>query len=164
MKKTLFVLGTILIGLEFILYIHWYKELYFMEFFFLIGFCHLSITAIFFGILTEFLPKEKRKLIINLSFCVFGLIIPLILYNSYRIQNKIDNEGILKSGIVEKKERGSKSVRWLESKFNYNGIDYNSNFHMEIEDFDKVNIKDTVLIKFIPEYPKLNRTEKLINK
>ncbi len=135
-----------------------------MEFFILIGLSHLGITAVFFGILTESLPKEKRKLIINLSFIVFGLIIPLILFNSTRIQNKIDNDGILKNGIVEKKERGSKSVRWLESIFNHNGINYKSTFHMEIEDFDKVNLKDSVLIKFIPEYPKLNRTEKLLNK
>lgn len=135
-----------------------------MEFFFLIVLCHLGVTAVFFGILTEFLPKKKKNVIESLSLFVLVLVIPIILFNSNRVQNEIDLDGIFINGIVEKKKTGSKSVRWLECKFNYNGMDYESTFHMKIKDFNKVSIGDSVLIKFIEKHPKLNRTEKVINK
>ena len=103
-------------------------------------------------------------MIINLSFIVFGFYFLILYFNSSRIQNQIDQNGILINGIVKKKEYGSKSARWLVSEFHHNGIKYKSTFHMKIEEFKKVKTKDTVIIKFINEYPKLNRTEEVLKK
>ena len=153
-----------MLSLEIVLYVFWYKELYIMQFFVLLGLCHFANTSIFFGIMTEILPKEKRKMIKNLSFIVFGFFFLMLYFNSSRIQNQIDQNGILINGIVEKKEYGSQSTRWLESKFHHNGIEYKSTFHMKIKEFKRVKIKDTVLIKFINEHPKLNRTVELLKK
>lgn len=133
-----------------------------MEFFVILIICHLASTFTLYGILTETIPKERKELRENLVFFAFVLLVPLFIFNSYRINSKITKEGVLTSGIVKRKQVGTKSVRWLESTFNHNGVDYKSTFHLDREIYDTVKIKDNVLVKYIEDYPKLNRTEKLL--
>ncbi|TBV26041.1 hypothetical protein DMZ43_09050 [Meridianimaribacter sp. CL38] len=85
--------------------------------------------------------------------------------NTNRIQNRIDKEGIYIKGIVVKKEYGAKSPPWLTTNFKYDGKTYKSNLSItDSNEFEKIELTDSVLIKFIKEYPKMNRTEKLLNK
>ncbi|AUP80815.1 hypothetical protein C1H87_19705 [Flavivirga eckloniae] len=132
-----------------------------MQFFVLLVLCHLGIAVSCYGVLKEYFPRSKR-ITYTTAFLFIIMIILLFYHNMVRNQNDIDKNGIFAKGIVQKKEYGSKSTRWLESIFYHNGMKYKSTFHMKIEDFDKVNIKDTVLVKFIDKHPKLNRTEKVI--
>ena len=157
----LIVFGIIIISLELTLYFFWYKELEFMKFFVLLGLCHLANTAIIFGILTEILPKKKRKLIVNLSLGI-GISFFLILYfNASRIQNWIDKDGILTNGTIIKKKYGAKTSPYVITEFNYNGINYESQLTIpDSREFEKVKLGDSVLIKFVKEYPNMNRTEK----
>ena len=136
-----------------------------MEFFFLLGLCHFANTAIIFGFLTETFAKEKRELIKNLS---YGLAISffLVLYfNSSRVQNRIDNDGILTNGIVSEKKNGTTASSYLITEFSYKGISYESQLTIsDYREFEKIKLGDSVLIKFVKEYPKMmNRTEKLLN-
>lgn len=135
-----------------------------MEFFVLLGLCHFANTAILFGILTEILPKEKRKLIVNLS---LGLAISffLILYfNASRVQNRIDKDGVLTNGIVIEKKYGAKTSPYVITEFNYNGLNYKSQLTIpDSREFEKIKLGDSVIIKFVKEHPKMmNRTEKLL--
>ncbi|WP_335974929.1 hypothetical protein [Gaetbulibacter jejuensis] len=165
MKKFLIISGIIIVSLEIAIYLFWYKELYNIEFFVLTGLCHFALTSIVFGIMTEIRPKIKRKLIINISFGIFAFLFLIIFLNTTRIQNRIDKEGIYIKGIVVKKEYGAKSTPWLTTNFKYDGKTYKSNLSItDSNEFEKIELTDSVLIKFIKEYPKMNRTEKLLNK
>ncbi len=132
-----------------------------MKFFVLLGLCHLANTAIIFGILTEILPKKKRKLTVNLSLGV-GISFFLILYfNASRVQNWIDKDGILTNGTIIKKKYGAKTSPYVITEFNYNGINYESQLTIpDSREFEKVRLGDSVLIKFVKEYPNMNSTEK----
>ncbi|WP_055445596.1 hypothetical protein [Lacinutrix mariniflava] len=135
-----------------------------MEFFVTLGLCHLANTAIFFGFLTEILAKEKRELIKKLSI-ILGLSFFLILYfNGSRVQNRIDNDGILTNGIVIEKKYGAKTSPYLITEFSHNDLKYESQLTIpDSREFEKIKLGDSVLIKFVKEYPKMmNRTEKLL--
>ena len=161
MKRVLIVFGIIIISLELTLYFFWYKELEFMKFFVLLGLCHLANTAIIFGILTEILPKKKRKLIVNISLGI-GISFFLILYfNASRVQNWIDKDGILTNGSIIKKKYGAKTSPYVITEFNYNGVNYESKLTIpDSREFEKIKLGDSVLIKFVKEYPNMNRTVK----
>ncbi|WP_055437663.1 hypothetical protein [Lacinutrix algicola] len=161
MKRVLIVFGIIVISLELTLYFFWYKELEFMKFFVLLGLCHLANTAIIFGILTETLPKKKRKLIVNLSIGI-GISFFLILYfNASRVLNWIDKDGILTNGSIIKKKYGAKTSPYVITEFNYKGVNYESQLTIsDSREFEKIKLGDSVLIKFVKEYPNMNRTEK----
>ncbi|MFI1770230.1 hypothetical protein [Thalassobellus citreus] len=164
MKRVLIVFGIIIISLEITLYFFWYKELKPMEFFVLLGLCHLANTSIIFGIMTEILPKKKRKLIINLSLALAITFFMILYFNGSRVQNRIDNDGVLTNGIVIEKKYGAKTSPYLITEFSHNGLKYESQLTIpDSREFEKVKLGDSVLIKFVKEYPKMmNRTEKLL--
>lgn len=163
MKKVLIVFGIIIISLEFALYFFWHKELEFMKFFVLLGICHLANTAIIFGILTEVLPKKKKKLIVNLSLGLAVSFFLILYFNSSRIQNWIDDDGIFTNGSVVEKKYGSKTSPYVITRFNYNGLNYKSRLTIpDSKQFETIKLGDSVLIKFVREYPNMNRTEKLL--
>ncbi|WP_396601684.1 hypothetical protein [Algibacter sp. R77976] len=161
MKRVLIVFGIIIISLEIAIYFFWYKELKFEGFFILAGLCHFTNTVIVFGILTEILPKQKRKLITNLS---LGLALSFFLihyFNSVRIKNWINKDGILTNGTIIKKKYGAKTSPYVITEFNYKGTKYESRLTISgSSEFEKIKLGDSVLIKFVKEYPNMNKTEK----
>ena len=136
------------------------------EFFVLLGLCHSANTAIIFGILTEILPKKKRKLIVNLSLGLGIFFFILVIFNGYRVQNQIDRNGIYTNGIVVDKKKGAKTSPYLITEFSYQGLNYESRLTIsDSQEFEKIELGDSVLIRFIKEYPRMmNRTEKLLKK
>ena len=164
MKRLLFILGIVMISIELALYFFWYKELKFMEFFVILAVCHLANSLIIFGYLTEKLEKEKKELISKLTVGVALSFFLIVFLNSYRVQSRIDNDGILTKGIVTKKEYGAGSVRYLKSEFSYQGVHYESQLTIsDLEEFENIKLGDTVLIKFVKEHPKMmNRTERIL--
>ncbi|WP_299101558.1 hypothetical protein [uncultured Winogradskyella sp.] len=105
----------------------------------------------------------KRKTLYYLSLGIFALFSLLIYLNASKINNKIDSEGIYIKGVIVKTYYGAKSSPSLTANFNYNGINYTSNLSItDSKAFKKIKLTDSVLIKFIAKYPKLNRSEKLL--
>lgn len=162
MKRVLIVLG-IIISIELASYFFWFKELEFMEFFVLLGLCHIANVAIIFGILTEILPKNKKKLIVNLSLGLVMSFFLILYFNASRVQKLIDKEGILTKGIVVEKKYGAKTPPYVITSFNYKGLNYKSRLTIpDSRKFKTVNLGDSVIIKFVYKYPNINRTEKLL--
>ncbi|REE25456.1 hypothetical protein DFQ09_10245 [Winogradskyella pacifica] len=165
MRRLLLVLGIIIISLEIVLYTYWYKVLEFMEFFVALGLCHLANSAIILGLLTELLPKDKRKLKHNIVLGVAMTFFLILFFNASRVRNRIDKDGILTHGIIIKKKYGAKTSPYVITKFNYKGTNYKSTLTIpDSTTFEKINLGDSVVIKFVKEYPKMmNRTVSLLN-
>ncbi|WP_040757003.1 hypothetical protein [Winogradskyella psychrotolerans] len=135
-----------------------------MEFFAALGLCHLANSAILLRLLTEVLPKDKRKLRQNIVLGVAMSFFLILYFNASRIRNRIDKDGILIHGIIIKKRYGAKTSPFVITKFNYKGTNYKSTLSIpDSRIFEKINLGDSVVIKFVKEYPKaMNRTESLL--
>lgn len=147
------------------LYTYWYKALDPMEFFTTLGLCHLANSAVLLGLLTEVLPKDKRKLRNNIVLGITMTFFLILYFNASRIRNRIDKDGILTHGIIIMKKYGAKTSPYVITKFNYKGANYKSTLSIpDSRIFKKINLGDSVVITFVKEYPKaMNRTISLLN-
>lgn len=162
LKKNLFISGIILIVFLMYLYFDLYRYLYYRGFFYLFILTHSLMLVIGLKLLKIYDLKISKVLKVILF--IFAIVYAFLIfyYHKNRNSTEIENFGIIKKGVVIKKRIHSRSSSmWLVSEFSYKGVNYKSTLYLKKDAFNRVKLNDTVKIKFLEKFPKLNRTKRV---
>lgn len=161
LRIPILILGIIITTINFGVYFFWYKKIYFSEFFFIFIFLHGGTSFILYDLLAK-TYQNKKQIIEKYTLVFFSLSFVLVFFHSKRLTNKINKHGVKTIGIIKKKKRGYRSNAIIKSTFIEKNNEFMSTYHSNNSDFKNISIGDTVIIKFIPNYPKMNRTLKVV--